>query len=33
MGGDIVRVLIVEDDPAFRDLYAWYLRGDSEHHY
>jgi PAS domain S-box-containing protein len=33
MGGDIVRVLIVEDDPAFRDLYAWYLRGDSEQHY
>ena len=30
MGGDIVRVLIVEDDPAFRDLYAWYLRGDTE---
>jgi len=33
MGGDIVRVLIVEDDPAFRDLYAWYLRGDSEQRY
>src|SRR5829696_2041933 len=33
MGGDIVRVLIVEDDPAFRELYAWYLRGDSEHRY
>src|SRR6266545_1042342 len=33
MGGDIVRVLIVEDDPAFRDLYAWYLHGDSEQRY
>jgi PAS domain S-box-containing protein len=33
MGGDIVRVLIVEDDPAFRDLYAWYLRGDPEYRY
>ena len=33
MGGDIVRVLIVEDDPAFRDLYTWYLRGDRDYHY
>jgi PAS domain S-box-containing protein len=33
MGGDIVRVLIVEDDPAFRELYAWYLHGDSEQRY
>jgi PAS domain S-box-containing protein len=33
MGGDIVRVLIVEDDPACTDLYAWYLRGDSEYRY
>jgi PAS domain S-box-containing protein len=33
MGGDVVRVLIVEDDPAFRDLYAWYLRADDEQRY
>lgn len=33
MGGEIVRVLIVEDDPACTDLYAWYLRGDPEHRY
>jgi PAS domain S-box-containing protein len=33
MGDDIVRVLIVEDDPACTDLYDWYLRGDSEQQY
>jgi PAS domain S-box-containing protein len=30
---DVVRVLIVEDDPACTDLYTWYLRGDTERHY
>lgn len=30
---DAVRVLIVEDDPACTDLYAWYLRGDNEQRY
>jgi PAS domain S-box-containing protein len=29
----VVRVLIVEDDPACTDLYSWYLRGDSDQHY
>ncbi len=33
MDGDIVRVLIVDDDPACTDLYAWYLRGDSDYQY
>ena len=33
MAEDIVRVLIVEDDPACTDLYAWYLRGDTERRY
>ena len=38
MGGgsvtnDVVRVLIVEDDPACTDLYTWYLRGDTEQRY
>ena len=33
MGDDIVRVLIVEDDPACTDLYDWYLRGDHEQQY
>jgi PAS domain S-box-containing protein len=30
---DVVRVLIVEDDPACTDLYSWYLRGDNEQRY
>jgi PAS domain S-box-containing protein len=30
---DVVRVLIVEDDPACTDLYTWYLRGDTEQRY
>jgi DNA-binding response OmpR family regulator len=33
MGGDVVRVLIVEDDPAWTDLYALYLRGDEDLRY
>ena len=33
MPEDIVRVLIVEDDPACTDLYAWYLKGDTEQRY
>lgn len=33
MGGDIVRVLIVEDDPAWTDLYVLYLRGDEDLRY
>src|SRR5687768_5268158 len=33
MGGDVVRVLIVEDDPACTDLYVLYLRGDEDLRY
>jgi len=33
VAGDVVRVLIVEDDPACTDLYTWYLRDDSEQRY
>lgn len=33
MSGETVRVLIVEDDPACTDLYAWYLRGDPDFRY
>ena len=33
MGGDVVRVLIVEDDPAWTDRYVLYLRGDEDLRY
>lgn len=33
MDDDVLRVLIVEDDPACTDLYQWYLRGDPERRY
>lgn len=33
MGGEVIRVLIVDDDPATSDLYSWYLRGDPEQAY
>ena len=33
MGGDVVRVLIVEDDRAWTDLYVLYLRGDQDLRY
>jgi PAS domain S-box-containing protein len=33
MGGDVIRVLIVEDDPACTDLYQLYLRGDEDLRY
>ena len=33
MGGDKVRVLIVEDDPACTDLYILYLHGDEDLRY
>ena len=33
MAGDIVRVLIVEDDPAWTDLYVLYLLGDEDVRY
>ena len=33
MAGDVVRVLIVEDDPAWTDLYVLYLHGDEELRY
>jgi DNA-binding response OmpR family regulator len=33
MDGDIVRVLIVEDDPTSRDLYQLFLQADAEQRY
>ena len=33
MDSDVVRVLIVEDDPAWTDLYVLYLHGDENLRY
>jgi PAS domain S-box-containing protein len=33
MAKEIVRVLIVDDDPGCTDLYAWYLKGDPDRQY